>query len=155
MQAGEFDDAEFFGTLAGSGARVLLIGRRALIALGAPVMTVDYDLWLHVDDIDRLNAAFIAHDHEPSCSADEARRRGRYVIENGERIDVMVARAATTKDGTTLRFEEAWSRRQTLTVFGATVALPSIEDLIVTKLWGSRPKDLLDIQWLIALRGRT
>ena len=35
---GEFYDEDFFRTLAASGARALLIGRRALIALGAPVI---------------------------------------------------------------------------------------------------------------------
>ena len=50
MDAGEFDEALFFRAIFGSGARVLLIGRQALIALGLPVLTADYDLWAHIDD---------------------------------------------------------------------------------------------------------
>ena len=50
-----FDEAEFFEAVAESGARVLLIGRRAMIALGLPVLTSDYDLWVHIDDIAKLN----------------------------------------------------------------------------------------------------
>jgi hypothetical protein len=35
-----------------------------------------------------------------------------------------------------------------------TVSLPCLDDLITTKRWGSRPKDILDIQFLEALRAR-
>jgi hypothetical protein len=50
VHANEFEEADFFRALSRSGARVLLIGRRALIALGLPVLTADYDLWVHIDD---------------------------------------------------------------------------------------------------------
>lgn len=155
MHAGEFSDEDFFRALAASGARVLLIGRRAMILLGAPVMTADYDVWVHIDDIGPLNAAFAALDHSPSRSPEEARQVGRYVLENGERIDVMVARAASAPDGQTLDFETAWRRRRTVTVLpGLDVTLPCLDDLIMTKRWGSRPKDIFDIQFLEALRAR-
>jgi hypothetical protein len=151
MQAGEFDDADFFRVLSQSKARVLLIGRRALIALGAPVMTVDYDLWVHIDDIDVLNRSLAELEQYPDRSAQKARETGRYVLENGERVDVMVARSATEPGGTTLGFEDAWLRRQTRSIHGQHVAIPAIPDLIVTKRWGSRPKDMVDIQWLTEL----
>jgi hypothetical protein len=44
MQAASFDEEELFSSIARSGVRVLLIGRRALVALGIPVLTGDYDL---------------------------------------------------------------------------------------------------------------
>lgn len=37
--------------IARSDVRALLIGRRALIALGLPLNTRDYDFWIHIDDI--------------------------------------------------------------------------------------------------------
>jgi hypothetical protein len=151
MQGSEFDDAEFFRELGKSGARALLIGRRALIALGAPLMTVDYDLWLHIDDIEKLNASFEPLEHFADRSPQKARETGRYVLENGERIDVMVARAATAPDGVVLSFVDAWERKQELSLFGSCVYAPCIDDLIVTKRWGSRPKDMVDIQWLTEL----
>jgi len=154
MQAGEFSDEDFFRALAASGARVLLIGRRALILLGAPVMTADYDVWIHFDDIERLNATFEKLDHMPSRSPADARSTGRYVLENGERIDVMLARSKSGPAGRALEFDAAWSRRQKVTALpGVEICLPSIDDLITTKTWGSRPKDLIDIQFLEALRG--
>ena len=155
VRAGEFSDEDFLRTLDASGARALVIGRRALILLGAPVLTADYDLWLHIDDIEKLNAAFAPLDHEPNRSPAEARATGRYVLENGERVDVMVARAKATPDGTALDFDSAWLRRRTIDVVdGVRVHLPSLDDLITTKRWGSRPRDIVDIQYLEQLRTR-
>ncbi|MBX3203685.1 MAG: hypothetical protein KF764_01390 [Labilithrix sp.] len=153
MKNNEYDDADVLGALAASGVRALIIGRKALIILGLPVMTNDYDLWIHIDDIERLNDAFAELDHFPSKAPDAARQTGRYVLENGERIDVLVARFASTKDGTTrLDFDAAWSRRQLVEVTaGVAVALPSISDLIITKKWSARQKDIGDIQLLETL----
>jgi hypothetical protein len=41
MKGSEFDETEFFRAIQDSGARALLIGRRALVALGIPVLTAD------------------------------------------------------------------------------------------------------------------
>jgi hypothetical protein len=153
MEADEISDEEFFRTLQDSNVRALLIGRRALVLLGAPVLTADYDLWLHHDDVELLNQAFEAKNHFPNRSAVEARQTGRYVIENGERIDVIVARGASTAEEGELTFGGMWERRQTVELLpGLFVQIPSIEDLIATKRLGSRPKDLVDIQWLETLR---
>ena len=156
MEADGISDEELFRILQQSGARVLLFGRRALVLLGAPVLTADYDLWLHSDDIELLNAAFEARDHFPNRPPAEARRVGRYVIENGERIDVVVARAASLPDGGTLTFDEMWTRRKSVQLLaGLFTQIPSIDDLIATKRLGGRPKDLVDIQWLETLRSKS
>ncbi len=130
MQGSEFDEAAFFRAIAASGARALLIGRRALVALGIPVLTADYDFWLHIDDIAAFNAAVDAQGLLPSRTPEEARGRGRYVLENDERVDVLVARTVPTVDGVRVAFH----------------------DLILTKRFGGRPKDLEDIRLLEALR---
>lgn len=57
MEASSFDPVDFFRCIAQSGVRALLIGRRALILLGVPVLTADYDFWLHGDDVSRFNEA--------------------------------------------------------------------------------------------------
>lgn len=101
MQASAFDELAFFQAIANSGARALLIGRQALIALGMPVMTADYDI-----------------------------------------------------DGQLVHFADVWDRRvsQILTE-GVRVAMPCIDDLILTKRFGARPRDADDIRWLEQLRG--
>jgi hypothetical protein len=153
VQGSEFDEAEFFRAIARSGARALLIGRRALVALGLPVLTADYDFWLHIEDIAAFNAAVEPQGLVPSRTPDEARGRGRYVLENDERVDVLVARSVPTVDGVRVAFDEIWTRRRGLEVAsGVTITVPSLEDLILTKRFGGRPKDLEDIRLLETLR---
>jgi len=153
MQATQFDEEELFRAIAGAGIRALLIGRRAMVALGLPVLTADYDLWIHADDIARLNAAAEGLALVPSHDPAQARRQGRYVLENDERVDVLVARTVPTVDGLRVSFEDVWSRRLTLEVAPVVaIAVPALDDLILTKLFGGRPKDFEDIRLLEALR---
>lgn len=148
-----FDEAAFFRAIARSGARALLIGRRALIALGVPVLTVDYDFWLHIDDIAIFNAAIEPMGLLPTHTPAEARSRGRYVAENDERVDVLVARSVPTVDGVRVAFDDLWSRRRGLEVAtGVIIPVPATPDLVLTKRFGGRPKDLEDIRLLEALR---
>jgi hypothetical protein len=153
MQGSAFDEEAFFRALAE--VRALLIGRRALIALGAPVLTTDYDLWLHVDDIEALNARVRDLDLFPNHPPVEARKRSRYVLENDERVDVLVARASSTKDGEQVKFDACWERRQEVPYKpGLMIRVPSIDDLIRTKRWSMRNKDVADIELLAAIRDK-
>jgi hypothetical protein len=152
VHGSEFTEERFFRAIADSGARVLLIGRRAMVALGIPVLTADYDLWVALEDVARLNVALAALDFVPSRSPDEAVRTGRYVLENDEHVDVMLARAATTPTGETLAFDDAWARRQTVLLESVPIAIPCTEDLVTTKRWSMREKDVRDIQLIEALR---
>jgi hypothetical protein len=149
----EFDEAEFFRAVEKSGARALLIGRRALIALGLPVVTGDYDFWVHADDAAAFNAAAREFDLYPTRSPDEARRVGRYALENDEHVDVLVARSVPTVEGLRVAFEDVWVRRRVLEAgHDVRVCLPALDDLIATKRFASRPKDLEDIRLLETLR---
>jgi hypothetical protein len=153
MQGPSFSEEEFFRAIAGSGARALLIGRRALVALGIPVLTADYDFWVHPDDAARFNEALAPLDLRPSRSPEEARKFGRYVLENDEHVDVLIARSISTVDGALVAFDDVWERRIHLKMpGGGDAALPAIDDLILTKRAGGRPKDAEDIRLLEALR---
>lgn len=147
-----FDETDLYRAFATSGARLLLIGRRAVIAWGVPVITADDDVWIPADDAAALNAALAPLEMVPSRTPDEARRNGRYVIENGERVDVLVAREVTTVDGERVRFDDLWARRELLEVApGVELPVPSIDDLVRTKRFAARPKDAEDIRLLRAL----
>ena len=93
MRGGDFDELAFFQAIQQSGARALLIGRRALVLLGLPVLTADYDFWIAIDDIAAFNGAAAVVQLSPSIAPEAARRRGRYVLENDEHVDIIVARA--------------------------------------------------------------
>lgn len=93
MEPSQFDESVFFRALAESGVRALLIGRRALVLLGLPVLTAGYAFWIAIDDIERFNAVAAAFNLHPSVGPEDARRRGRYVLENDGHVDVLVARS--------------------------------------------------------------
>ena len=151
MESG-FDERAFFTELEARGIRYLLIGRRAIAALGAPVLTSDYDLWLAFDDVEKLNELGATFDLAPNHTPTEARGRGRYVLEGDEHLDVMIARAKSTHDGISLTFDDAYDRRNKVAAYGTLVNIPTIDDLITTKRWALRPKDVLDINFLDSLR---
>ena len=154
MEPSRFDELQFFRALQRSGVRALLIGRRALVVLGLPLLTADYDFWVAADDIASFNASAERFDLRPTHAPDAARRHGRYVLENDEHIDVLVSRSLTTVDGTIVAFDDVWARRVMARIGDAEVALPSIDDLILTKQVASRPKDLEDIRLLRILKER-
>jgi hypothetical protein len=155
MEGSEFDEEAFFRAVATSGGRALLIGRRALIVLGLPVLTGDYDFWLHVDDIERFNGAAAPFGLVPTRTPDESRIRGRYGLENDEKVDVLVGRFVPTIDGETVLFDEVWAARQSIEVSpGILVAMPCLEDLARTKRFGARPKDVEDLRLIAALIAR-
>jgi len=153
VRAAEFDELGFFRAIHHSGARALLIGRRALVLLGLPVLTADYDFWIASDDITAFNAAAATAALMPTVDADTARRRGRYALENDEHVDVVVARSVPTVDGVEVAFDALWARRQSIDIGGGVAAqVPTIDDLILTKRFANRPKDLEDIRLLTILR---
>jgi len=152
VEPSDFDEVRFFQALYASRARALLIGRRALVLLGLPVLTADYDFWIAMEDIPLLNAAASEFDLRPTRTPEEARRHGRYALENDEHIDVLVARSVPTVDGVNVEFDALWQRRQTIRLSDVAIYLPAIDDLILTKQFGTRAKDLEDIRLLRILK---
>lgn len=153
MKGTEFNELAFFRAIQESGARSLLIGRRALVVLGLPVLTVDYDFWIAIEDLERFNAALAQFDLQPSQTEEAARTRGRYALDNDERIDVLVARSVPTIDGRTVVFDDLWLRRERVLLDqDVAIDMPTLDDLILTKRFAARPKDLEDIRMLEILR---
>jgi len=92
MEPSRFDEAAFFRALHASGSRALLIGRRALVPLGLPVLTADYDFWIAIDDMSTFNATAASFALHPTSTVDDARRRGRYVLENDRQCGLPTSR---------------------------------------------------------------
>jgi len=83
---------------------------------------------------------------------EEVRQRGRYVLENDEHVDVLATRSVSTVDGVAVAFDDLWNRRQTLRLDPSTpVTIPTLADLILTKRFAARPKDIEDIRLLQTL----
>jgi hypothetical protein len=159
MEGTDFDEIGFFRALARArdegAVRALLIGRRALVILGLPVLTADYDFWAAPTDLAALNELASPFGLIPSRTPEEVRKIGRYVLENDEHVDVLATASISTATGTRLVFEDLWSRRALIELEpGVEVALPSLDDLIATKQIKPRAKDLEDVALLETLRRR-
>ena len=152
VQATDFDERTFFQGIARSGARALLIGRRALVALGLPLLTADYDFWVHPDDVASFNAAVVLVGLVATHTPEEVRKRGRYVLEDDEHVDVLATRSVPTVDGEVVTFDDLWNRRRTLQLDPDTpITIPALADLILTKRFAARPKDIEDVRLLQTL----
>jgi hypothetical protein len=153
VEPSDFDEIEFFRAIARSGVRALLIGRRALVLLGFPVLTADYDSWIDMEQIASFNEAVESFGLRPTRQPEHARSAGRYALENDEHVDVLVARSVSTVDGATVVFEALWDARRSLKLApDVAIAVPDIAGLILTKPIAARPKDLEDIRLLQMLR---
>jgi hypothetical protein len=161
MEASHFDETRFFVAITASGARAVLIGRRALVALGLPLLREStifgFMATTSPSSMRRaiFNAAMTDFDLFPNRTPEEALATGRYVLENDEKVDVLVARTVFTVDRVRVAFEDIWTQCQIIEIApSAKIAIPSLENLILTKRFSSRPKDAEDIRMLEALRSR-
>ena len=67
-------------------------------------------------------------------------------------MDVLATRSVPTVDGVTVAFDDLWNRRQNVAPHPNTpVTIPSLADLILTKRFAARPKDIEDIRLLQTL----
>jgi len=138
-----------------AGVRFLLIGRQACMLYGLPVLSFDYDIWASPEpqNLARLVAAARESDLTPSIPPERLGETGFFRLENERHIDVHKVAFFTARDGTRLTFDEAWARRVEMRdePDGLVLPVPSIEDLIVTKLVGGRKKDLEDVKALLVV----
>ncbi|MEW5870100.1 MAG: nucleotidyl transferase AbiEii/AbiGii toxin family protein [Chloroflexota bacterium] len=131
------------------GERGVIMGGVATGLLGKPRMTVDIDAMflLSVSDIPKLLQAANAEGIEPRIQqAGDFARKSRVLllrhIASGTNIDISLG---------ILPFEEEMVERSIVRQMGdLSIRLPTPEDLIILKAVAHRPKDLLDIQAVVA-----
>jgi hypothetical protein len=133
------------------GIRYLIIGRRAVVLYGAPVLTADYDFW--IDSKER--ATVLAYFSKKGCalSHDEGSLKPIIQVYAGPRkIDLFFHQAVRNLDGDLVEFKSCYENatikedREQDILF----RIPSIDDLIKTKkIRKVNVKDLQDIEYLL------
>ena len=132
--------------------RYLIIGRRAIILYGGPVLTGDYDLW--IDPIDKKRTLALLEDKldfELSSPAD-TRRPIVTAFSGMRRYDLFFHRSVRNIERETIEFEKCFERS---TLFesaaeGVSFRVPSIDDLIrLKKIRPANAKDEQDIEYLL------
>jgi hypothetical protein len=153
-----------FRALEEAGARYLVVGGVAVVLHGYPRFTADLDLVLALEpeNARRTLAAldglgFRPRAPVPLATFADAAERETWIIEKGllvfslwnpamplTEIDLFVREP--------FPFDEAFARCSRVDLGGLVVSVASIDDLVALKRTAGRPKDLEDIQALLALK---
>ncbi len=154
----DFDPEAVVGLLGRHGVRYVLIGGLAAITHGAPLVTQDIDVCYarDPDDLDRLAGA-LQEIHAELRGTDPGLPFGldALTLRAGDAftfttdigwIDILGTPSGT--DG----FDDLARTAERFTLFGRAVLVASLDDLIRMKRAAGRPKDLLAIEELGALR---
>lgn len=157
MRDDEVDPAKFMIGLSRARIRWLLIGRQALIHHGAPVQTMDYDLWVDPAPANIAKLLYLAleHDLEGPRNAKEVEARPMFSLHGGSvKIDVFKGRTFTNLDGATIDFDTVYRRRVIFRAKGDPLAppLPSIRDLKMLKRMRDGASDREDLRFLELLQ---
>lgn len=149
------DPLEFLEDLYDRDLPYLLVGRQALVLLGAPLMTADYDFYFspEVEHLEELLA--LARIKKLEVSPSDPRQLPFFsLLGDTLKLDFVRCRSYQTVDGETFCFEELYRRKKVIPIDTFAVSLPTIEDLIRIKKVRSSPKDLEDIKYLQVLAER-
>lgn len=137
--------------LNGGNVRLLIIGRRAVILYGAPLMTADYDLW--IDPADRERALSILEDAGIELSRPRDSQSPFITGFSGMRkFDLFFHRSISNTKGELIEFDSCHARSELIDDPDKQVSfrVPSIPDLIKMKqIRESNVKDEQDIEFLL------
>ena len=154
-----FDLIRLLKLLAERRIRYLLIGRWAVAQHGAPVVTADYDLWLHPSDRHRffrlLETAFDAELPDPT-------QRNRPLVTayvGPDKIDCFSPKKIVNDEGEELLFDQVYARAQIKKhpKEALSVRVPNINDLIALKKFTQndplkQARNLEDIRYLETIK---
>jgi len=157
----EFDLIRFLQEAHRLHLRCMLIGRWAVAQHGAPVVTADYDFWIHPKD--RLKALKLLESLF-NAEVPDLKKRSRPLVRafvGPDQIDVFFLRRITNRDGEELLFDNVYARSEEKVDPDKRfrVRIPCIDDLIALKKFDSpdplkRERNLEDIRFLQTLKNK-
>ena len=133
------------------GTRYLIIGRRAVVLYGAPVLTADYDFWIDPKDKAKVLDYFLRR----GCSLSDAEDSVKPIIQayaGPKKIDLFFHKGVHNLDGDLIEFKSCY-KNATIKEdpeLGILFRIPAIDDLIKTKkIRKKNVKDLQDLEYLL------
>jgi hypothetical protein len=132
--------------------RYLIIGRRAVILYGGPVLTADHDIWLHPED--KKKALLLLSeklDFELSHPPD-TKRPIVTGFSGTKKYDLFFQKSVRNIEGETVEFEESYKKSILKEDPEEKISfrIPSIDDLIrLKKIRKINIKDQQDIEYLL------
>jgi hypothetical protein len=133
------------------GIKYLIIGRRAVVLYGAPVLTADFDFWIATAD--RLKT--LSYFEAKGCGLSEPMDTKKPIIQayaGPRKIDLFFHRSVQNIEGDLIEFDSCYENATIKEDPGQGILfrIPSIDDLIRTKkIRKENVKDLQDIEYLL------
>ena len=135
--------------------RYLIIGRRAVVLYGGPVLTGDHDIWIHTADKKKALSLLAEElDFELSHPVDTKRP-----IINGfsgmKKYDLFFYKSAKNFDNETVEFDKCYRNSILIEDPSQNIVfrVPSIDDLIrLKKIRKPNVKDEQDIEYLLKVK---
>jgi len=132
--------------------RYLIIGRRAVILYGGPVLTADTDLWIHPEDKKRV-LSFLLDELDLEISHSPNTKKPVVSAFSGLRkFDLFFQRSVRNVDHETIGFEDCYDHSilKKDPKEDVSFRIPSIADLIrLKKIRKPNVKDEQDIEYLL------
>jgi hypothetical protein len=166
----ELDDERLTETLARFGVDYLLVGGMGAGAYGALRETYDFDCLAErsIENLDRLAAAMkelgarlrvegLSDEESAALTVplDGAWLRNQEITTwrtNAGDFDVLCNMPA--RDGTRKRYEDLIDRAEHVEMYTSVVRVAALDDIIASKQWANRPKDIDALPELLALADR-
>lgn len=161
MSATAFDPLGALRVFTEHDVRFVLIGGFAAALRGSPMITGDLDLCYARDDenLERLALALRSLDARLRGAPDDVPfQLDTEALRNGDRFTFATSAGALDCLGTpagTTGFADLDAAATDEVVDDLTIRVASIEDLIRMKRAAGRPKDLIAVEWLVAVRDET
>jgi len=132
--------------------RYLIIGRRAVILYGGPVLTADHDIWLHPEDKKKV-LLLLSENLNFELSHKPATKRPIVTGFSGtKKYDLFFQRNVKNTENETIEFEGCYSNSVLREDVNEKVSfrIPSIDDLVrLKKIRKPNAKDQQDIEYLL------
>jgi len=143
-----FDIVKDFNRMA---IRYLIIGRRAVVLYGAPLLTADYDFWVDLSQKEKVLSYF----GKKGCDLSDSEQSSKPIIHvyaGPMKIDLFFHEAVRNIEGELIEFRSCYERATLKEDPEQDIffRIPCIDDLIKTKkIRKENVKDLQDIEYLL------
>ena len=149
------DPLDFLKELYDRDLPYLLVGRQALVLLGAPLMTADYDFYFSPEKEHLEELLEFAGDKSLEVSHEKPGELPFFsLLSDTLKLDFFRCRFYQNQEGESFSFEDLYQRRRKVPVEDFVIFIPTIDDLIRIKKVRNSDRDREDIKYLQVLAER-
>jgi len=130
--------------------RYLIIGRRAVILYGGPVLTADNDLWIHPADKRKTLSLLLEKFGFELSHPPDTKKPIVTGFSGMKKYDLFFQKSVRNMEDEMIEFEECYKNSTTKQDVDLSFRIPSIDDLIrLKKIRKPNVKDEQDIEYLL------